>query len=426
MRRTLKTASCQERVLLIGVALKGTEIRKEEESLDELALLADTAGARVIDRVMQRRERPDPRFYVGPGKVAEIATLAAQGNIDTVVFDNDLSAGQVRNLEASLETGVVDRSELIMDIFALHARTAESKIQVELAQLNYRLPRLTGKGVEMSRLGGGIGTRGPGETKLEVDRRRIRDRIAHLKKELRQVEAQRAVQRKRRKDRFRVALVGYTNAGKTTLMNALTRESLPVEDRLFVTLDATTRALTLNGESALLTDTVGFIRKLPHLLIASFRATLEEVLNADLLLHVVDASRAHFEDQIGAVDSVLEELGARDKAALLVLNKSDLGLDEVAVSRMVALREESIVVSSLDGSGIPQLLHRIRQRVQGGKTVKSLRLSARDSRLLAQLHAHGEVLEEKFEGDQVSVRVRIAAEVWDRISPDRNAERRGS
>lgn len=418
--RIHETAERKEKALLVGVALKGDDIRREEDSLEELALLADTAGATVVDRVMQRREGPDPRFYVGAGKVEEVATLAAQGDIDLVIFDNDLSPAQVRNLEQALGTKVIDRSELIMDIFVQHARTAESRIQVELALLNYRLPRLTGKGVEMSRLGGGIGTRGPGETKLEVDRRKIRDRIALLKKQLKEIEAQRVVQRSKRQGLFRVALVGYTNAGKTTLMNALTKEALPVEDRLFATLDATTRVLALNGEKALLTDTVGFIRKLPHHLIASFRATLEEVLEADLLLHVVDASRAHFEEQVEAVESVLSELNASGKPTLLVLNKCDRGLDEAGLERIRADGAETAIVSGLDRSGIPELARKLYRTIQERRVARSLILSSKESKILSLLHEQGEVLEERYDGDEITIRVRIGQEAWDRIQAKMN------
>jgi len=342
-----------ERAVLVGHA--GRDHRHLDGSLDELERLADTAGASVLERVIQRRGPIHPGTFVGKGKLQELRDRVEATDGDMVIFDDDLSPAQIRNLEKALQRKVVDRSELILDVFARRARTRESRLQVELAQLEYALPRLTGLWRHLERQAGGIGTRGPGETQLETDRRLVRERIARLKKELAAVERERETQRRRRRREFRAAIVGYTNAGKSTMFNAMTRAQVFVEDRLFATLDATTRQLVSpTRKVALLTDTVGFIRKLPHHLVASFHSTLVEAIEADLLLHVVDASDPHFRRQIESVDEVLEEILPAPRPTTLVFNKADR-IDE---EHAAALRIEypgSFVVSGRDGSGLDRL-----------------------------------------------------------------------
>ena len=308
-----------ERAVLVGHA--GRERDHIERSLDELALLADTAGARVADRIVQRRGTIHPATFIGKGKVEEVKLRAQELEADVAIFDDDLSPAQVRNLEKALGVKVIDRSELILDIFARRAQTREARLQVELAQLEYSLPRLTGMWKHLERQTGGIGVRGPGETQLETDRRLVGERIAKLKRDLSAVERERETQRRKRRREFRAALVGYTNAGKSTLFNALTKSSVFVENRLFATLDATTRQMVSPERTlALLTDTVGFIRKLPHHLVASFRSTLSEATEADLLVQVVDASDPDYRRQMQAVDKVLDEILTEPRPSLLVFN----------------------------------------------------------------------------------------------------------
>ena len=339
--------------MLVGHA--GRNGGRVGRSMEELALLADTAGSVVVDQVVQRRGTLHPATFVGRGKLDEIKDRVGERSADVAIFDDDLSPAQVRNLEKALGIKVVDRSELILDIFARRARTRESRLQVELAQLEYTLPRLTGMWKHLERQAGGIGTRGPGETQLEVDRRRVRERIATLKRELEAVAREREVQSRRRRGEFRAALVGYTNAGKSTLFNALTRSQVLVEDRLFATLDSTTRKMVSPDRTlALVTDTVGFIRKLPHHLVASFRSTLKETVEADLLLHVVDAADPEFRRQMVAVEQVLEEILVRTRPAMLVFNKADR-LDPEAMAGLRVEFPGSFVISARDGEGIDTL-----------------------------------------------------------------------
>jgi GTP-binding protein HflX len=343
-----------ERALLVGHA--GRDGADLPRSLDELRRLADTAGARVLGELVQRRGAVHPPTFLGKGKLAELKELAEEREADLVVFNDDLTPSQVRNLEKELGAKVVDRSELILDIFARRARTRESRLQVELAQLQYQLPRLTGMWKHLERQAGGIGTRGPGETQLETDRRFVRERIARLKHALEGVERERETQRRRRRERFRAALVGYTNAGKSTLFNALTRAGVFVEDRLFATLDATTRQMVSPArELVLLTDTVGFIRKLPHHLVASFHSTLAEAVEADLLLHVVDAADPDLRRQMEAVEGVLEELLDEPRPTVLVFNKLDRVGDEDAVAGLAARFPDAFLVSARTGAGLDAL-----------------------------------------------------------------------
>ena len=348
----------RERAVLVGhVAMDGPDLAR---SLDELALLADTAGAQVQGTVIQHRGRISPSMFIGKGKLGELKEAAGEHEADVVIFNDDLSPPQVRNLEKSLDRKVVDRSELILDIFARRARTRESRLQVELAQLQYQLPRLTGMWKHLERQAGGIGTRGPGETQLEVDRRRVRERIAILRRQLEAVERERETQRRRRRGEFRAALVGYTNAGKSTLFNALTRADVFVENRLFATLDATTRQMVSGDRTvALLTDTVGFIRKLPHHLVASFHSTLVEAIEADLLLHVVDVADPDFVRQIIAVEQVLDGLIDTPRPTQLVFNKCDLVKDADVLAGVRARFPDAAFVSAIRGEGLEALRGRL-------------------------------------------------------------------
>jgi|UniRef100_A0A7V3VTM3 GTP-binding protein HflX len=345
----------KERVFLVGVS-DGKRARWEViQSLEELANLTRTAGGEVVESFIQVRERYDPGMLIGKGKAQELGKLAKNFNIDLLIFDTELSGVQIRNIEAKTGVRVIDRTTLILDIFAKHARTKEAKLQVEMAQLEYRLSRLVGKGLELSRLGGGIGTRGPGEKKLEVDRRRIKERIAVVKKELKKIETSKQVQRKQRRDFYKVCTVGYTNAGKSSLVNALTRAELLTADYLFSTLDSNTSILFLPpNHRILISDTVGFLKRLPHSLIASFRATLAEVLEADLLIHVIDATEEDIESKVNTVEGVLKEIGAEMKPRILVFNKIDRLFNEQKI-RLAERYPQALLVSAKEGTGIKEL-----------------------------------------------------------------------
>jgi GTP-binding protein HflX len=352
-----------ERAILAGRSTRG---REDSVTLAELKLLAETAGAQVKGEVVQRRGPIRASTFLSKGKIEEIQERAGEERAGLLLLDDDLSPAQHKNLEKELGMRVVDRSALILDIFAKRARTREARLQVELAQLEYLLPRLTRMWEHLGRLGGGIGTRGPGETQLEVDRRRIRERIARLKRDLEGVVRERRVQRKGRKDCFKVSLVGYTNAGKSTLFNAIARAKVYVENQLFATLDPTTRAIGAEGRvQILLTDTVGFIRKLPAHLVASFRATLEEVVEADLLLHVVDATETDPDAHIEAVHTVLDGLGALQRPRLLAFNKIDAIGDEVTLLGLRAQHPGAIFLSAVTREGVPELRRAIVQRLHG-------------------------------------------------------------
>ncbi len=351
----IPTRKRPEKVITVGAAIPGFPRWEAEESLRELGQLVEAAGGTVVHSLMQERESVDVTHFIGKGKVEEVARAARAHRADTVIFDHELSPGQVRNLENAVEKKVLDRSELILDIFAQRARTKAAKIQVEAAQLEYMLPRLTRLWVHLSRLGGGIGTRGPGETQLEVDRRRIRHRLNRLRRALKTVERSRKVQRGRRTGSFRAVLVGYTNAGKTSLLNALAHAEIRTGDRPFVTLDSTTRRTYVEDHKRiLLTDTVGFIRRLPHHLIASFHSTLEEAIEADILLHVVDLSSDYYEEQIGIVEDVLCELGVAEKPRVMVLNKADLFPDDL-VHNLARRHPLAVFTSAINGSGLDDL-----------------------------------------------------------------------
>lgn len=347
----------EQRAFLVGVAREKGAVPEAEVSLRELALLTETAGSAPVDHALVRRDRFDPATLIGSGKVAELVATTTALDIDVVIFDNELSPAQQRNLTKIFECDVVDRVALILDIFAQHATSKDGRLQVELAQLRYRLPRLRGRGVEMSRLGGGIGTRGPGETQLETDRRRILERISKLERELAHLGRSHATRTKaRRKSRLPiVSLVGYTNAGKSTLFNQLTGADVLVADQLFATLDSTIRRIEpTDGVPVLVSDTVGFVRRLPHQLVKAFRSTLEEVAQADLLVHIIDAADPSPDLQIEAVHNVLSEIGAGDIPEVLVVNKTDVA-DPVAVKRLLELHPGSVAISAKLGDGLEDL-----------------------------------------------------------------------
>jgi GTPase len=394
----------REKIVLVGVSIPPETIEETEASVDELALLVDTAGADEVARVFQRRQAPDPPTYVGKGKAEELREVAETTDCDTVVFDNELTPAQQFNLEKLLGRTAIDRTAVILDIFAQNAHSQEGKAQVELAQLRYRLPRLRGRGQALSQQAGGmsagaggarIGTRGPGETQLEVDRRRIVRRLHKLEGELRQIAKHRQTQRKaqRRGQLPRLAIVGYTNAGKSTLLNRLTDAGVLVEDRLFATLDATTRRLSLpGGETVLVTDTVGFIRKLPHQLVEAFRSTLDVAVDADLLVHVVDATAPDPAGNIRAVRDVLAEIGADGVPELLAFNKSDLAPG--SAKRLADVWEGSVALSATTGEGVEDLLLTIGSRLRSVMPVVEMLIPFDRGDVLAAAHRAGEVLRE--------------------------------
>jgi GTPase len=402
----------RQRALLVGTGIGTRDVEAAEASLAELALLADTAGAEPVELVLQRRDTPDPATYIGSGKARELQELAESLDIDLVVFDDELTPAQQRNLERLFKVDVVDRVALILDIFAQHARSQEGMVQVELAQLRYRLPRLRGRGNQLSQQGAGIGTRGPGETQLEVDRRRILSRVAKLERDLERLAKNRATQRKcrRRSAMSTVALVGYTNAGKSTLLNRVTVADVLVEDRLFSTLDPTTRRLRLSGgETVLISDTVGFVQRLPHQLVESFRSTLDEVVDADLLLHVVDASSPDGASQIDAVRTVLDEIGAGSVPELLVLNKADVASPGDVKALLGAPSTDAVVVSAVTGEGVNVLLDTLGSRLRALAPIVELLVPYQRGDVVAALHREGEVLVEVHAEGGTRVRARLAA-----------------
>jgi GTP-binding protein HflX len=387
-----------------------------EEFLDELALLADTAGAEVVGRVLQERSEIDPAYFIGRGKVRELRAMVKQQQANLILFDDDLSPAQVRNIERDCGVRVVDRSGLILDIFARRARTREAKTQVELAQLEYLLPRLTRQWTHLSRQEGGIGLRGPGETQLEIDRRQIRRRINFLRQELEKIHRQRAIRGKHREELFQVALVGYTNVGKSTILNALTRAEVLVEDRLFATLDPTVRVMDSDGRrTVVLIDTVGFIRKLPHHLVASFMSTLQESMAADLLVHVVDVSHPQLAEQMDTVREVLRSLNVLDRPILTVFNKVDRLTDTGLLPGLLETHRPSIAVSATRGIFMERLREEILRFAEQRLIDFELQVPAKDSRLVAKLYALAEVLEADYQDGQVLVKARATRASLERI-----------
>jgi GTPase len=399
----------RERIIIVGLTRPMGDDERTEQSLDELTLLVDTAGADVVARVAQRRTAPDPATYLGKGKITEIKDLAEDLDVDTIVFDDELSPAQQFNLEKLLGRTAIDRTAVILDIFAQNAHSQEGKAQVELAQLRYRLPRLRGRGRSLSQQAGATSTRGgPGETQTEIDRRSIRRRVHRLEGELRAIAHHRQTQRKaRRRSRLKnVAIVGYTNAGKSTLLNRLTEAGVLVEDRLFATLDATTRRLDLpGGEPVLLTDTVGFITKLPHGLVEAFKSTLELVSEADLLVHVVDSGGPDPDAHMAAVREVLHDIGASTVPELLAFNKSDLAPDEA--DRLTKVNAGSVALSAVTGDGVDELLEKIGDRLRSGSALVELRVPFARGDVLASIHREGEVVAEETGTDGMVVRARL-------------------
>lgn len=408
--QTLIERSFRERIVLVGVTLAGHTDDETEDGLDELSLLIDTAGADEAARVTQRRDTPDSTWYIGKGKVEELREVCLAVDADTVVFDNELTPAQQYNLEKALGRTALDRTAVILDIFAQNAHTQEGKAQVELAMLRYRLPRLRrGAKAGLSQQGGGIGTRGPGETRLEVDRRRIMRRIEKLERDLKNLARTRETQRKgrSRSGLASVVIVGYTNAGKSTLLNALTSAGVLAEDRLFATLDPTTRRLSLpGGEPVLVTDTVGFIRALPHGLVESFKSTLEVAKQADMLVHVVDASAVHPEQQITAVREVLSEISADQVPEFIVFNKIDTLEDRGA--QLIADYQGSVGVSALHGEGIDGFLRRLADRMRAISSVTDLLVPFERGDVMASIHREGEVVSIEQRDAGLLVRARLS------------------
>ena len=392
----------KEKAVLVGIF--GPEVPRwlAQEYLDELELLADTAGADTAEKILQNRPHPDPTTYVGKGKVKQLKEICNEQKADLLIFDDDLTATQIRNIEKIAKVKVLDRSGLILDIFASRAKTAAAKTQVELAQLQYLLPRLTRFWTHLSRQKGGIGTKGPGETQIETDRRLIGNRISTLKEKLEKLERQRTTQRKGRKNLTKVALVEYTNAGKSTLMNALTSTDVLAEDRLFATLDSTVRRLDLENHEVLLSDTVGFIRKLPHDLIESFKSTLDEARDADVLLHVVDASSKLIEDYIDVVNDTLAELGMKDSKQVLVFNKIDL----LEPGELVALKKawpDALFVSAERGIGLGKLKKHLEKLIEEDYVEFDYNVPLSHYKAVAYLHEVANVEQEQYEGDHVLI-----------------------
>ena len=401
-----------ERVFLVGVELKQGNAFDVNESMAELAELATTAGAIIIGEGTQKLDRPHVATFIGKGKAGEFSDLAKQGEVDTVIFDDELSPAQTRNLERLFDCKVLDRTALILDIFAQRARTREGKMQIEMAQLQHILPRLTRMWTHLSRQKGGIGMRGDGESQLEVDRRRIQERIARLRRELEEVKRVRSTQRsgRQRSQWPLVSIVGYTNAGKSTLLNKLTGADVLSEDKLFATLDPTTRRLRLpTNQNALLSDTVGFIRKLPHQLVESFKATLEEVVEADILMHVIDVSNTGAAEQIQAVDEVLKEIDGDDKPTLMVFNKVDQQPERNGNLQWLREYDHAVAVSARTGEGLEELMAELGTMLRPIRQCLHLRIPTANGAAQARVRALGQIDEERYEDEWVHLRARIPA-----------------
>lgn len=401
------------RAILVGVNLRDNLLHEVEESMQELRQLTETANIEVVCETIQARNVPNPTYFIGEGKVEELKAIVEELEADVIIFDDELSPAQTRNIENTIDVVTVDRTGLILQVFAQRALTSEARLQVTLAQLEYALPRLTRMWTHLSRMatsaGSGSGAlRGPGETQLEMDRRWIRKHISHVKKELATVEKRRQIQRQNRSEKIKVSLVGYTNAGKSTLFNTVTGENVLAEDKLFATLDSTTRRVNLpQNQTILLSDTVGFIKKLPHQLVAAFKATLEEVTEADLLLHVVDISHPEAEAQIYAVDQVLTELDAESIPTVMVFNKIDQLESEDQLLLLRTRYPQAIPISAQRGDGIPELLEMLAERFASHGTMIDLHIPYKDGKVLDLLYKHGTVLETEYADEAVHVKARI-------------------
>jgi GTP-binding protein HflX len=422
LKALVKTRNTRsERVFLVGVELKSRDRAELRESLDELAELAQTAGAEVVSDGIQKMESPNAATFIGKGKAEEFSNFCKRHDVDTVIFDDELSPAQSRNLEKILECKILDRTALILDIFAQRARTREGKMQIELAQLQHLLPRLTKFWGHLSRQAGGIGMRGgEGESQLEADRRKVQERIDKIERDLDAVRRQRATQRagRQRSNWPLASIVGYTNAGKSTLLNALTGADVLAKDILFATLDPTTRRLKLpTNQNVLLTDTVGFIKKLPHGLVEAFKATLEEVVQADLLLHVVDISHPQAEEQIAAVNSVLAEIGANEKPTIMIFNKMDKLDGSGALNRLQEKFPHAVGISAATGEGISTLLAELGTQLRPTREFLELRVPHEQSAIIARLHKVGQVIECRYNGKTARFKVRIPPQHHDEFAP---------
>ncbi len=406
----------RESAVIVGIVTRHNRKDKVEEYLDELALLADTAGVDVHHKISQDRDRIDPATFIGSGKAKEIGMLVDEEKIDAVIFDDDLSPVQIRNLEKCIKCKILDRSSLILDIFANRAKTKEAMTQVELAQLQYLLPRLTRQWTHLSKQYGGVGTKGPGETQIETDRRAIRTQISHLKEKLNRINKEREVQRKGRDELPRVAMVGYTNAGKSTLLRLFSGADVLIEDRLFATLDTTVRKVKLApSKSILLSDTVGFIRKLPSHLIASFRSTLAEASEADILMHVIDVNHPHFEEHIAVVNSTLDDLNAAGKPTIYVFNKTDKLKDRSIVKELSEKYNPAVFVSAGRGINITSLTSKLLELLDEDASEQTLVVEQSDYRTIAKLHDFAEVLQKEYHDNTITVRFRITSKNSERL-----------
>lgn len=402
----------------IIIALKPRNITRNqvEENLNELEKLAETAGAKILFRVIQEKDRKDSAYYIGKGKAEDLAQLVEINDIAVVIFDDDLNPTQVRNLEKLINRKIIDRSGLILDIFALHAKTKEAKTQVELAQLQYMLPRLTRAWTHLSKQYGGIGTKGPGETQIETDRRIIRTRISKLKEKLTKMESQQLTKSLQQNKFLTATLVGYTNAGKSTLINLLTKADVLVEDKLFATLDSVTRLLILDkNKSILLTDTVGFIRKLPHNLVASFKSTLNVIKQADLILHVIDMSYPFFEDQIEVVNKTLEKLNCDKKPIFKIFNKVDLLQDKDKIDYVKNHFSNSLIISAARGINVSQLINKLARFYEKNFIDKKITLHVSNSKLISFIHSNAEVISTKYEDESIIIKFRADITNYNKI-----------
>ena len=407
----------KERAMLVALNPKDVSKHLVEEHLSELGELADTAGADTIFKIVQAKNRIDPAYYIGKGKAEELAQLVEFNDIDLVIFDDDLTPVQIRNLETLFNRKIIDRSGLILDIFALRAKTKEAKTQVELAQLQYILPRLTRAWTHLSKQYGGIGTKGPGETQIETDRRLIRNKISHLKNQLKKIESQRDTQSRKRKEHVRISIAGYTNAGKSTLFNLLTCSDAFAEDKLFATLDSTTRVLELHkSEKVLISDTVGFIRKLPPNLVASFKSTLNEVRDADIILHVIDMAHPYYEDHLRIVDETLKEFGSDAKTEIKVFNKVDFVEDKSRIEYILNTYEDSVIISAKKGINISKLMEMLQHTLKSSYVDEEVTIPIDETKLASQIHTLAEVYSTTYLDDVIKLKYRTNKENEDRIN----------